>query len=163
LSSRAAWRLETLGFDKVFYYKPGKADWLACGLPVEKEKPEATVLDRMTKQIPTCHLNDSVSEASERAEKLGWNICPVINEKRIVLGLIREEMWKNRAGSVEQCMETAPTTLRPNYTIDDATEFLNKQGMDAVLITTSDGKLMGVLKREATAEKKQIPKSEIWA
>ena len=104
-----------------------------------------------------------MSEAQERAEKLGWDICPVINEKSIVLGLIREDMWKNRAGSVEQCMEPAPTTLRPNYPIDDATEFLNKQGLDAVLITTSDGKLMGALKREKTPEKKQIPKSEIWA
>jgi CBS domain-containing protein len=153
-----------LGFSNVFYYKPGKADWLACGLPVEKEKAGAlTALDRMTKQVPTCRLNDSVSEAQQQAEKLGWNICSVINQKSIVLGLIREDMWKTRTGSVEECMEAAPTTLRPNHPIDDATEFLSKHGLDAVLITSSDGKLMGALKRKKTAEEKQIPKSEIWA
>src|SRR5438105_3496028 len=35
LSARAATRLEQLGFDPVFHYQPGKADWMAAGLPRE--------------------------------------------------------------------------------------------------------------------------------
>ena len=35
MSPRAAWRLETLGFEKVFDYVDGRADWLAAGLPTE--------------------------------------------------------------------------------------------------------------------------------
>ena len=33
MSPRAAWRLEGLGFEKVFDYVPGEADWFASGLP----------------------------------------------------------------------------------------------------------------------------------
>lgn len=35
MSARAAWRLEQLGFERVFRYTPGKADWAAAGLPME--------------------------------------------------------------------------------------------------------------------------------
>ena len=31
LSARAAWRLESMGFQEVYRYTPGKADWLAAG------------------------------------------------------------------------------------------------------------------------------------
>ena len=35
MSPRAAWRLEGLGFERVYDYVPGKADWFASGLPKE--------------------------------------------------------------------------------------------------------------------------------
>ena len=34
LSARAAWRLESMGFQEVYRYTPGKADWLAADDPV---------------------------------------------------------------------------------------------------------------------------------
>ena len=41
MSPRAACRLETLGFEHVFDYVPGKMDWLARNLPVEGELADA--------------------------------------------------------------------------------------------------------------------------
>ena len=38
MSPRAAWRLESLGFTKVYDYVPGKTDWLAAGLPREGDE-----------------------------------------------------------------------------------------------------------------------------
>jgi CBS domain-containing protein len=154
-----------LGFGKVLCYKPGKADWLACGLPVEKDQPGALPLvESMTREFPTCRLNDSLDDARQAAERLGWDMCPVVNEVGIVLGLLQEDAWKqHRDGSVEQIMDPAPLTFRANYPLDDATEFLNKQALDAALVTTSDGTLMGIFKRRKTAEQNQIPKSEIRA
>src|SRR5262249_35133124 len=35
LSARAAWRLESMGFQEVYRYTPGKADWLAAGWETE--------------------------------------------------------------------------------------------------------------------------------
>jgi rhodanese-related sulfurtransferase len=35
MSDRAAWRLESLGFTRVYRYSPGKDGWLAMGLPTE--------------------------------------------------------------------------------------------------------------------------------
>jgi rhodanese-related sulfurtransferase len=39
MSPRAAWRLETLGFERVYHYVGGKADWLAHALPREGQDP----------------------------------------------------------------------------------------------------------------------------
>ena len=122
------------------------------------------VIDRMETEVPSCQLNDSLGEAKRRAEKVGFDLCPVVNEKGIVLGLVREEMWKEgQAMGVEKVMELGPTTFRPSYSVDEVTEFLGKQGWDAALVTSSDGKLMGIFRRNLAPEKKQIPKSEIWA
>jgi len=147
LSPRAAWRLESLGFDKVFDYVPGKVDWLAYGLPVEGEQAEfPMVIDRMERDVPTCQLDDSLAEAKRRAEKLGFNLCPVVNKQGIVLGLIREEMWKDDLDvSAESVMQLGPITFRPSYSVDDATEFLSKHDWGSALVTSSDGKLMGIL------------------
>src|SRR5678815_54765 len=35
LSARAAWRMESMGFQEVYRYTPGKADWLAAGFETE--------------------------------------------------------------------------------------------------------------------------------
>ena len=35
MSPRAAWRLESFGFEQVYDYVAGKADWGAAGLPLE--------------------------------------------------------------------------------------------------------------------------------
>jgi CBS domain-containing protein len=120
-------------------------------------------MNRMEREFPTCQLSDSLKEAKRRAQQLGFNLCPVVNEQGIVLGVIREEMWKkDQVRSAEEVMEPGPTTFRPSYPVDDATEFLDKQNADAVLVTSSDGKLLGIFKRNKNAAK-DVPKSEIWA
>src|SRR6476660_1393435 len=35
LSARAAWRLESMGFQEVYRYTPGKEDWIAAGFETE--------------------------------------------------------------------------------------------------------------------------------
>ncbi len=67
MSARAAWRLETLGFTEVFRYKPGKADWLANGLPTtgtEANVPRVSQVIR--RDVPTCHLGERVGTVRER-------------------------------------------------------------------------------------------------
>jgi CBS domain-containing protein len=144
---------------------PGKVDWLAYGLPVEGEQAEfSTLMTQMEADVPTCQLSDSLAEAKRRAEKVGSNLCPVVNQQGIVLGLIREEMWKNALDvPAEKVMELGPVTFRPSYPADDAREFLSKQEWDSALVTSSDGKLMGIFRRNGASNKKQIPRSEIWA
>lgn len=146
-----------MGFRQVFDYMPGKMDWLAYGLPVEKRPNGSPMLvERIDRSVPTCGLSDSVGEAKQRAEKLGFQICPVVNDQGIVLGLLREDAWKNDpAIAAEKVMESGPTTLRPSYLVDDAAELLVKRNQDAILVTSSDGKLMGVFKRAESAPQKQ--------
>jgi hypothetical protein len=89
-----------LGFEQVFDYEAGKIDWLAYGLPVEGEIAGAPlVINQMERQVPKCRLRDSAGEAKQYAEQLGLNLCPVVNEQDIVLGLLREDAWEDDPSS----------------------------------------------------------------
>jgi hypothetical protein len=63
MSPRAAWRLEALGYDSVYDYAAGKADWLAAGLPTvtggERPQRAADVMDR---SVATCRPDQVVAE-----------------------------------------------------------------------------------------------------
>ncbi len=55
MSPRAAWRLEHLGFEEVYDYVPGKADWVAAGLPTDGSgERTARVVDVIDRSVPTC-------------------------------------------------------------------------------------------------------------
>ena len=70
-SPRAAWRLDSLGFPEVFDYMPGKMDWLAYGLPVEKKVGAPPMLiERIERQVPTCRLKDLSERPSNR--RIDW-------------------------------------------------------------------------------------------
>ena len=57
MTPRAAARLETLGFQKVYDYQGGKLDWLGAGLPREGEDAaKPTVGDVARPGLPTTHL-----------------------------------------------------------------------------------------------------------
>ena len=43
MAPRAAARLESLGFEKVFEYRAGKLDWLAAGNPMELREEKVAV------------------------------------------------------------------------------------------------------------------------
>ena len=90
MSPRAAWRLESLGFPTVLDYAPGKADWFASGLP--REGRDATIPrvgDLARHDVPTCWLGERVEEVEKRVRAAGGDTCVVVNDDRIVLGLLR--------------------------------------------------------------------------
>jgi rhodanese-related sulfurtransferase len=154
LSARAAWRLETLGFTRVFRYSAGKADWLANGLPIEGKQagiPRAGALART--DVPICHLNDRAGDVFDRMKisnrvptpAPGWDMCVVINGRRVTLGVLSgEAMISYPNAAAEQLMEPGPTTIRPNWSFEDTSEYLKSRNLDRVLVTTSDGVLVGV-------------------
>ena len=53
--------------------------------------------------------------------------------------------------TAEQGMESGPITFRPHVRRDEAVTFLKKKNLDSALITTSDGKLVGQLRRKDLA------------
>ena len=59
LSARAAWRLETMGFQEVYRYTPGKADWLAAGWETEGTQAKKIRIRQMIqKDVATCALRE---------------------------------------------------------------------------------------------------------
>jgi CBS domain-containing protein len=150
MSPRAAWRLESLGFAEVYDYAAGKADWLAWGLPREGMVTQApTVGEVARRDVPTCGLTDRVAAAKGRAQAAGFDACVVVNERRIVLGLLRsQELDAGPAATAEQVMRAGPTTYRPNVPAREAGARMRARGVDALLVTTPDGTLVGLLRRE---------------
>jgi Mg/Co/Ni transporter MgtE len=78
-----------------------------------------------------------------------WDTVVVVNDQGIVFGLVRgEALQADPQTSVEQVMESSPRTYRLNVAPEKAAAYMRRQGLDSVLVTTSDGKLVGLLKRE---------------
>src|SRR5919106_6742537 len=92
MSPRAAWRLESLGFKRVYDYVPGKQDWLAAGLPREgRIAGRPRTADVARRDVPTCGLDEPVASVRDRLREAGWEECVVVNEHRVVLGILRAE------------------------------------------------------------------------
>lgn len=150
MSARAAWRLESLGFTQVYRYTAGKADWFAAGLPREGTQAHTPrAVDAARRDTPTCQLADRVGDVRDAVRAAGWELCIVTNEAHIVLGRLRKDAFAaDRQTRVEAVMEAGPTTFRPDVPLDELTEHLRKRHVQSVVVSTSDGELIGVLFRE---------------
>ena len=153
MSARVAWRLESMGFPEVYRYHAGKADWAAMGLPIEgAEAAIPTTGSAAAKKTPTCRTAERVGVVRERTLGAGWDLCVVTNENGVVLGLLtRAALDAAPDTAVEQVMEPVPTTYRPNLFAEEALHYMHQQDIELVLVTTSDGELIGVLRHEDAA------------
>ncbi len=150
MSPRAAWRLEGLGFERVYDYVPGKADWFASGLPKEGRLASVpTIGDAARRNVPTCAPAEKVENARDRVRAAGWDACVVVNKERVVLGLLREKEVSSGSGAtVEQVIRSGPTTFRPDVPVGKLAKRMRERGAHTVLVTTSDGRLVGLLYRD---------------
>lgn len=147
MSPRAAWRLDALGFDEVYDYVAGKADWGAAGLPLEGNAATVPTAGRAADAgVPTCMLDDDLGLVRARVRATGWRQCVVVNEHRIVLGRLgREAIAGDDARTVEDAMTEGPSTIRPDTPLRDVLERLGRQGLSSAVVTTSEGMLVGVV------------------
>jgi len=133
----------------VFHYVAGKLDWLAAGLPTEGTntgRPRA--VDVARRDVPTCHLDERLGEVRDRVKAAGWDACVVVNAERVVLGLLRaRELDRDPALRIEQAMRPGPSTFRPYVAIEKLVKVMTDHGRENLPITTSDGRLVGLVKR----------------
>lgn len=147
LSARAAWRLESMGFQEVYRYTPGKADWLAAGWETEgTEAKKPRIRGMIHKDVPTCSLRERLEDVKSRRRQ-NQDFCIVVNDRNIVLGVIEGEAWDaNPLSRVGDIMLPGPRTIRPDLEPKDAQKILrNYDGANAI-VTTSDGELLGIVK-----------------
>ena len=147
MSPRAAWRLESLGFGEVYDYTVGKLDWLAAGLPTEgtnANRPRAGSLAR--KDVPTCGLEERLSVVRERVRSKGWEAAVVVNEERVVFGLLRaKELAMDGDQLISHAMRPGPSTFRPYVLAEEMAHSMVDHKLESSPITTSDGRLVGLL------------------
>jgi len=148
LSPRAAARLETLGFEIVFDYVAGKQDWLANDLPIGGQLAQSATLGSVAERnIPTCSLADNARDVRSRLTQTDHDFCVVIDDARFVLGLLRNGTVDGNR-SIDRLMEPGPTTFRPHLSIEQMADYAEKKTLDPILVTTSDGRLVGALRAQ---------------
>lgn len=105
--------------------------------------------DIVRRDVPTCNLTDRVGEVHRRSQAVGWNLCLVVNESNIVLGRLRREAWNVDPDTpVEAVMENGPTTFRPDNFLEPLIKRMREKKVGNVIITNSDGVLIGLLYRK---------------
>jgi rhodanese-related sulfurtransferase len=149
MSSRAASRLEGLGFSRVYDYVAGKADWGSFGLPLEGTADSSTRVGGVARaDAPTCRPDELVADVAERVGA-EWQICVVTNEESVVVGLLgREALRSGESVRAEDAMSPGPSTIRPSARREAIAQRMRDQNLTRILVTHSDGVLVGALRRE---------------
>lgn len=162
MSPRAAWRLESLGFQQVYDYVAGEADWFASGLPREgRDASIPRVGDVARRDVPTCQLDDRVGDVRERVHAAGWDTCLVVNSEHVVLGRLRGTALDAKVKRpVEEIMEAGPTTIRPDVRLTEIAERMREKNAASVVVTTSDGRLVGLVDRASVERAIRVEKAE---
>ena len=141
----------------MYRYTAGKMDWFASGLPREGTMAaHATAGDVARPDVPTCGLRERVADVARRTEAAGWDVCVVLDDDAVVLGLLASDALRADATTIaEDAMREAPSTYRPHVALEKIVEALEGRSRASVLITTSAGRLVGLLRRQDAEETAQ--------
>jgi Mg/Co/Ni transporter MgtE len=144
MSPRAAWRLEQLGFDRSVDYVGGKMDWLSFDLPWEGS---ARLVGRdLDRNAPTCTIGDKLSEVRGRLSSP--ELCVVLFPSRVVAGSLEEDALRADDDQlVDAVMKRGPATVRPSEEVEALDDRMRKRDVAHMIVTRSDGRLVGVYRR----------------
>ena len=123
----------------------GKSDWMAYGLPVDGA--DGPFLGGELSEVPTCDAGGTVADA-RAAIGVAESVIIVAGDG-LVVGEIDAEVLPGYAGDapVLDVMDPVPTTVRPSVTA----AALAEAGGGSRLVTTSDGRLLGLATVEGEA------------
>lgn len=150
MSPRAACRLETLGFEHVYDYVPGKVDWLARGLPTEGQQADKKRVGALARRdVITTSLGAPVGELADQVRDSPYGFGLVLAEDGTLLGRVRASKLRDASPSAvaEELLEPGPSTMRPDLTPQEVADRLDKRGFKTAIITTPEGKLIGLVQR----------------
>lgn len=94
-------------------------------------------------------MDERIDAVRERVHAAGWEVCVVVNDERVVFGLLRKaELLKGQDEPIEQIMRPGPSTFRPHVRIEEMAAYMMEHDLSSSPITTSDGRLVGILLKE---------------
>ena len=135
---------------------PGKVDWLARGLPAEgDEAGERRVGDFARDDVVTCALDADVGEVRERIDGSPYGFALVVAaDGRTLLGRLPRSAIEKAGGqgTAEAVMSPGPSTVRPDMAVGELRERLDDRELRTALVSTPEGKLIGVVKRSALGD-----------
>jgi len=131
----------------VYDYAWGKADWLAAGLPTQGAGTrERRAIDAIEEAL-TCPPTTTVRDATERAQAADADNLLVINEEGILLGRFRLDTVADPEAVVDSLSEPGPVTVRANEPLEPMLERMARRGVTEMVVTTPEGRLLGVVRR----------------
>ncbi len=146
MSPRAACRLERLGLPDVYDYVAGKMDWLSFALRHEGQALLAGDVAR--RELSTCRPDETVGALRARLGQPGAGFCVVTSPGGLVHGVVQDGLEQAAAdATAEEIMDFGITTVRPAEEVGPLVEGMRKAGVEAILLTCSDGTLYGLLER----------------
>jgi CBS domain-containing protein len=96
-----------------------------------------------------CRLDATLAEARELMAASDADFCVVVNEERIVAGVLRgDALAKARDARAADVMELGPRTIRPGQPVEKLLAKRSSQGVKSWIVTIAHGELVGVLLRE---------------
>ena len=123
---------------------------MGAGLPTEGTNARVPRLaDVVRRDVPTCSLGERLGDVRDRVLAAGWDACVVISAERVVLGLLRAgELQADPQVPVERVMRPGPSTYRPFVSVAELRRIMSDRDMASSPVTTSDGRLVGLVRRQ---------------
>jgi rhodanese-related sulfurtransferase len=149
LSPRAAAWLDELGFEDVCDYAVGKVDWMARGLPTEGSKAsEPTATDVLRTDVATCRPGDKLPTVAERVKDSPFGFALVTRDDGTLLGRVPAAALDQPAeDGAAEAMSLGPSTVRADSELEPLVERLTGKDLRFAIVTTPDGRLLGVVRR----------------
>lgn len=91
-------------------------------------------------------MQERLAEVRDRVRGQGWSAVVVVNEQRVVLGLLRAKQLESDGDQlIAEAMRPGPSTFRPYVLAEEMARTMSEQNLESSPITTSDGRLVGLL------------------
>lgn len=150
MSPRAACRLDTLGFEQVFDYLPGKVDWLARGLPTEGEAAGETRASHLLRDdVVTCRLNTQMGDIRGSVEASPYGFAFVTTGHGILLGRLRRAAVEGDADvRAEAVMEPGPSTVRADTPAAKLADRMRQGDLSTLVVTDPEGRFLGIVRKD---------------
>src|SRR5215470_13714530 len=150
MSPRAAWRLEAAGFGPVYDYAAGKEDWLAADLPFEGTAQLAGMFTR--RGVVTVGETTRAAEALRLLRAQGFGPVLVLNQAGVVMGAVHQDHLEAAVAEAEvgSVMRFGVSTVRPSEDAAALAHRMGNAGVTRVVVTRSDGTLIGLFFAEET-------------
>jgi predicted transcriptional regulator len=104
--------------------------------------------DLLLEGVVTCRIGARLDEVGELSSGGVPDFCVVVNEARVVAGVLRGDALSKDPGSrVEDVMELGPRTVRPSQPVEKLLAKRSSQGVKSWIVTTAHGELLGVVAR----------------
>jgi Mg/Co/Ni transporter MgtE len=129
---------------------PGKVDWLAHNLPVEGERADPPTAGRLLREdVVRCDPGERASDVRARLERSPYPFALVTGAAGSLLGRVRGSALDSEGDRpVGEIMELDPSTVRPHRAAKELAERLAADDLRWAIVTTPEGRLLGVVWRE---------------